>query len=247
MTTPGSTSGAKCLERLIGSAYKPKAVVLPNLDRRYRNLIKTGLRYFKANGVLYTLKKVSELIRLKQDQVMVNNVSRKYTSSEQLAKVHNIPILSPHSMREQILKDELKLIEPDYIVVASLDYILPVEILQLARIAAINVHPGILPQYRGADPYFWVLANREEQTGCTVHFMTDRVDAGDILGVKTLPIQENDDERRLKEKLGPLGADLLLDCLTGFDLDKIQPIKQDETLANYYPKPDKKTRRRYGL
>ncbi|NOH01923.1 MAG: methionyl-tRNA formyltransferase [Chloroflexi bacterium] len=119
--------------------------------------------------------------------------------------------------------------------VASFSRILKPQTLSLAPRGVINVHPSLLPKYRGADPIFWALVNNEKETGITIHWMDEGVDTGSLLGQRVLPIGEGDDSISLAGKLTNAGVELLLEVLDQIEGGQAASVSQDEAGASYFP------------
>ena len=127
---------------------------------------------------------------------------------------------------------------PDLIVVSSFDQIVPREIIDAPGLGVINVHPSLLPKYRGATPTFWALMAGEEKTGVTVHFIEDeRLDRGRIVAQAGLEIEADDNDGVLRRKLGRLSEDVLKEAINLVrSRDRETFPMPDEKAATYYPK-----------
>ncbi len=110
------------------------------------------------------------------------------TPVKEYALTQNIPVYQPQSCRDEAILEELRALEPDVIVVAAYGKLLPQALLNIPKVAIINVHSSILPQYRGAAPINWAILNGDTETGVTIQYMAAELDAGDILLVKRTPI-----------------------------------------------------------
>lgn len=131
---------------------------------------------------------------------------------------NNIPIFQPDKIRGNTeFIDMLKQLEPDYIITAAYGKILPKEILEIPKIAPLNVHASLLPKYRGAGPIQWSIINGETVTGITIMIMDEGMDTGDILLKKEIPIEFNDTYGTLYEKLRILGGKALVEALDQYD------------------------------
>jgi methionyl-tRNA formyltransferase len=99
----------------------------------------------------------------------------------------------------------------DLIMCCGFPWKLPAELLELPRLGAINMHPSLLPKYRGAGPnvFGWLLRNDERETGMTVHRMAPEFDTGPILAQERVPIEENDTVLDVVRRLGPLIPEVL--------------------------------------
>lgn len=124
-------------------------------------------------------------------------------------------------------------LEPDVIVVACYGQFLRKNLLAVPRIGTINVHPSLLPKYRGASPIQWALANGDAETGVSVLFVTPKMDAGDLLAQERFPIQPEDTFCTLEPKLAALGAELLVRVLDGFRAGRTQGVPQDEAQVTF--------------
>ncbi|MEK6223333.1 MAG: methionyl-tRNA formyltransferase [Thermodesulfobacteriales bacterium] len=151
------------------------------------------------------------------------------------AEQHNIPVLQPEKVRTQEFLSQLQNLSPDLICVTAYGKILPKNILELPRCGCVNVHASLLPKYRGAAPINWAIVRGETQSGITTMLMDEGMDTGDILLKKEIQIQDEDDAGSLSEKLSQLGAELLLETISQLQEGKLDPAKQDESLATYAP------------
>ncbi|MBQ2645537.1 methionyl-tRNA formyltransferase [bacterium] len=135
---------------------------------------------------------------------------------------------------EKSLKDEdfiqkLKELNIDLGVVCSYNKLFPKEFLEVAKDGFINVHPSLLPKYRGANPYSHVIINGEKETGVTLHFMDETFDTGDIIVQEKAKIFETDTMGTLFNRLNFLGADILLKVLIKYENGETLPrIKQPQ-------------------
>lgn len=153
-----------------------------------------------------------------------NNTYKMYCDT---AKQFNLPIISyEKSLKEEKFLNEIKSLEPDIAVVCSYGKLFPKEFLNVTKDGFINVHPSLLPKYRGANPYSHVLLNDEKETGVTLHFMDEHFDTGDIILQQKAPIYKNDTMGTIFNRLNFLGADLLFDVLSMYEESSILPRKK---------------------
>ena len=143
-----------------------------------------------------------------------------------LAQTLNLPVLQPGRARDEVFIGELRSLAPDLIVVVAYGQILPPAILDLPRHGCLNVHTSLLPKYRGAAPIQWAIANGESETGVTIMKMDAGLDTGPILAQRRTPIESGDDAATLHDRLGRLGAELLLATIPDYVAGKIQPQPQ---------------------
>lgn len=130
-------------------------------------------------------------------------------------------------------------IRPDAVFVMTFPYRIPESSLRVPPRGFFNFHPGLLPQYRGADPIFWEIRNQEPQGAVTVHLMDEHFDTGPIALQQRVEIHPEDNYHRHLEKLQEpfrIAAEKVLKLLS-FAPSQLNLQQQDERLAGYYPKP----------
>jgi methionyl-tRNA formyltransferase len=142
-----------------------------------------------------------------------------------------IPIFQPPRLRSADAVAEIEAIAPDVIVVAAYGQILPPSVLSIPRLGCINVHPSLLPRYRGAAPISGALLAGAAVTGVSIMLMDAGMDTGPVLSQSETPIADEDDQVSLTERLADLGADLLVSTLDAWAAGRIQPILQDNSRA----------------
>lgn len=139
---------------------------------------------------------------------------------------NNIPVLQPIKIKDA--EDDIRKLKPDLIVLTAYGQIIPKSILDIAK--SINIHPSLLPEYRGASPIQSVILNGEKETGITIYIMDEKMDHGPIIAVSKLEI-DNPYYSELADKLADLGAKLLIKTLP--KISKIKPKAQDDKKATY--------------
>lgn len=146
-----------------------------------------------------------------------------------------LPVLQPEQIKDPEAIREIQDYQPDLIVTAAYGQILPKDLLDLPEYGAINVHASLLPRFRGAAPIHYALLEGDSETGVTIMYMVEELDAGDMLAVDRIPIDDQDDMGQLFEKLAQVGANLLIDTLPDLFSGSIQRKAQDEALVTYAP------------
>jgi methionyl-tRNA formyltransferase len=127
-------------------------------------------------------------------------------------------------------------IEPDLFVVSAYGKFIPATLLRLAERGGINLHPSLLPRYRGAAPIQWALINGERKTGVSVISVARRMDAGNIWGQKTVAIDPEDNAETLSRRLAREGGILLAEVVGEMERGEISPRPQDENLVTLAPR-----------
>lgn len=150
-----------------------------------------------------------------------------------LARERGLPTFAPEDASEEGFVSQLAALAPDVVVVACFGQFLKAHLLAVPRLGTINVHPSLLPKYRGASPIQWALANGETETGVSVLYVTPKMDAGDLLAQESVPVAPEDTACTLEPKLAARGAALLVRTLDDFRAGKTRGIPQDESQATF--------------
>lgn len=153
-----------------------------------------------------------------------------------LAAEAGLPVISPERVREPSTVAAIAAMRPDVLVVAAYGQFLPPALLELPPLGAINIHPSLLPRYRGAAPIQWAIASGERETGVSIVFMTERMDAGDIIVCERMAIGDDDTAVTLTPRLAELGARLLARALDAVRSGHPPRTPQQEALATFAPK-----------
>lgn len=157
------------------------------------------------------------------------------------AQHHSLPILQPERIAS--IAEDLKAMDLDLLIVAAYGQIVPREILASARLGAINVHGSLLPRHRGASPIQAAILAGDTETGVTIMLMDEKMDHGDILFEKSLPIAATDTYRSLHTKLATLGAEVTAKILPDFLAGRLKPVPQPHEQATYTKRIDKNAAR----
>ncbi|MFH0798805.1 MAG: methionyl-tRNA formyltransferase, partial [Pseudomonadota bacterium] len=130
------------------------------------------------------------------------------------AKENDLPLIQPVALKKNLeLFEQFKRLEPDVIVVVAYGKYLPNEILSMPKYGCINVHPSLLPKYRGAAPINWAIINGEKNTGVTTMYLNDGMDSGDTLLQVATEIMPHETAEELHNHLAVTGAELLIKTL----------------------------------
>jgi methionyl-tRNA formyltransferase len=146
-----------------------------------------------------------------------------------------LQVLQPERVKDPDFISQLEELKPDVIVVAAFGQILPPAVLDLPPLGCINVHPSLLPQYRGAAPINWAIINGESKTGVSTYCMDEGMDTGAILLVREVEIGADETAEELGEQLAAIGGELAVETIQGLKGKSLQPIPQDEKRATYAP------------
>ncbi|MDK2857223.1 MAG: methionyl-tRNA formyltransferase [Verrucomicrobiota bacterium] len=136
-------------------------------------------------------------------------------------------VLSPEKIGE--IQEELSALRADLFVVVAYGQYLPRSVLALPKYGAINLHPSLLPKYRGSSPIQWAVANGDTVTGVTILYVSEKMDAGDILLQKEVPIGSEDTSVTLESVLAEAGAQLMTEAVEQIRRGTVSSRPQDET------------------
>lgn len=148
---------------------------------------------------------------------------------------HDLKIIQPEKLKRP---EDLKLVldlEADLIITAAFGQILPKELLDKPKHGCINVHASLLPEYRGGAPIHQAIIDGKKETGITIMYMVEKLDAGDILTQAKVQIEEEDHVGTLHNKLSVIGAELLSKTIPDLIAGKLTPIKQAEEKVTFAP------------
>lgn len=154
-----------------------------------------------------------------------------------LAWEHGVPVVAVNSFTRAF--DTLAALQPGLICVACFSRIIPSALLNLPKHGAINLHPSLLPRYRGPAPLFWQFKNGETHTGLTVHFMNERLDAGDILLQKEVSFWDGIRAGEAEQLAAEAGSGLLVQALDLIRRGDPPRRPQSEPDATYDPFPSR--------
>ncbi|MDD5031518.1 MAG: formyltransferase family protein [Patescibacteria group bacterium] len=136
------------------------------------------------------------------------------------------------------IEKKIKMASPELLLVATYPKIIPSEIIKAVPLA-VNIHPSLLPKYRGATPIDWVLYNKEKETGVTAHLLAEKADRGGILIQKKIKIAVDDSKATLTRKLIDLYVLAVRELIKRIKAKSLKPELQNEKEATYFPRFDK--------
>lgn len=158
---------------------------------------------------------------------------------KEVALARNLFLYQPANCNEYEFLRELRALSPDVIVVVAYGQKLGNDILTLPRFQCLNIHPSLLPKYRGPEPVARTLLNGDAHTGVCVVKVVEKMDAGPILGVTRVPVPPEATTPAMEDELSVVGADLLMDVLEAVAERRAVEIPQDEREATYARKFEK--------
>ena len=158
-----------------------------------------------------------------------------------IASEGGVPLIHLGSMDDENILDRVKCLEPGILLVACFPMILSEPWLTVPKQMCLNVHPSVLPSYRGPTPLFWQFREGEHETGVTLHMVEEDLDAGDIVAQSVMPLAVGARFSEVNARLAETGAALLVDLLHRKSAGIAVPrTAQDAVLASYQPFPKEK-------
>lgn len=158
------------------------------------------------------------------------NPSAEYT----YIKSHKLYEINAQSANSAEFKKEIIRLNADLILVGTWGEKLKKSIISLPKLATINVHPSLLPKYRGPNPYLQAIKHMESQSGVTFHLMDEKFDTGAILLQKKVEIEPTDTGAELRPKIASAAREGASELIKTLDKEIIIPIAQDEKYASYF-------------
>ncbi|MFL6501026.1 MAG: methionyl-tRNA formyltransferase [Candidatus Udaeobacter sp.] len=146
------------------------------------------------------------------------------------------PILQPAKIKDPQTIEEIRRLAPDVIVVVAYGQILPRDVLQIPRLACLNLHASLLPRWRGAAPIQAAIAAGDSETGITVMYMDEGLDTGDIVLQRNIEILPNDTGGSLHDRLAQIAPETLLESLRLLRAGNAPRVSQNNARATYAPK-----------
>ena len=162
------------------------------------------------------------------------------TPVKEFAQKNSIPVLTPENLRDPQFISALTNLTPDLFVIVAFR-ILPKEVYTIPAKGSFNLHASLLPKYRGAAPINWAIINGEKESGVTTFFLQDKVDTGNIILQKQVPISDEMNAGELHDALSEIGSNAVLETVRLIENGKADPQQQDNTLASPAPKIFKET------
>ena len=177
---------------------------------------------------------VPEIIITSPDAPSGRGRQVKPTKVKEIALEKNIPCFTPYDPNNPGFLEELKKYEIDYLFLTDYGKILKRELLILPKISPLNLHPSLLPKYRGAAPLERAIMNNEKYTGFTIFIMNEKIDAGDIVYQEKVEIDDKT-KGELEDEISLRASKILYDILLKISENKIKPKPQKGEVI-YAPK-----------
>ncbi len=195
-----------------------------------------GSPEFAVGALSLLLKSENKIVAVYTKAPKPSGRGQKLTKSpiHVIAEENGIEVCIPTSLKSSAEQEQFRSFKPDVAVVAAYGLILPKEILSVPKYGCINIHPSLLPRWRGAAPIQHTILAGDQETGVSIMQLNEGLDSGPILKQKKFLIEKNDNYRTLHDKLSALGSNLLMEVLN--EIEKQVPSEQNDDNACYADK-----------
>ena len=167
----------------------------------------------------------------------VTPLTRPY-SARDVARRHRVPVHDPPKINAAefvaVLRDTIR---PDLLVSIAASQILRPQVLSLPRYGCINLHSAPLPRYQGMMPNFWTMVHGEAEAAVTIHYMVEKLDAGEIIVQRAVPILPTDSLHDLMVRSKEIGVAALLEAIEQIERGTVRPRAMDASQATYFSFP----------
>jgi methionyl-tRNA formyltransferase len=206
--------------------------MVPNSDKK-SSIIFLGTPEFALPALGALIKNNFKLVLVitQPDQLVGRKQLLTFPPVKQFAMENNLTVAQPRNKKE--LVEIFSKLEADACILVAYGQIIPEEILDKPRCGFLNIHPSLLPKYRGSSPIQTAILNGEKKTGVSIIQLVSRVDAGPIFGQSEIEILPTDNTQILSQKLARAGAELLIKILPDYLAGKIKPQIQAEESATF--------------
>ena len=199
------------------------------------NIVFMGTPQFSVLPLLKLLETKHNIVGVYTRRPKPANRGQKLETSPiyKIAEKNNLKIFTPLNLRKEEYQNELKALNPDLIVVVAYGLIIPQAVLDIPKYGVVNIHPSLLPRWRGCAPMERSLLNGDTETGVCIMKLDAGMDTGDVIDVRKIPITKQTKINDLYEQLGILGSELLINTVEEIDRNdgNIKTYKQDDSLA----------------
>lgn len=166
--------------------------------------------------------------------LVITTPSATPTPVYNLAKQNNIPVLTPEKLENEEFLSSFKDYNPDLVILTAYGKIIPSKLLSIPKKGILNLHPSLLPKWRGATPIQSTILTGGNETGVSLFLMDEEIDHGSIIQKTRYKIENTRiTYLKLMQELAILGADIIIKTVPQWLEGKIKPVPQDHSLASY--------------
>jgi len=213
------------------------SVLLSSLIARGENVI--GVCTRPEDSLMRRVRRqighLSRNIGLQTDAFILPGPFDHLQTPHRIARQAGIPVLNSAELRAARFADRIRRHRPDVVLVAGFHRLIPTSVFGLARLAAINFHPGLLPKHRGGTPNRWVIRLGEGESGVTAHLLSEEFDKGDVLAERRVSVGANDTWGDLEARIVGILVPFVCEVLDTVRQGRIDPRPQSDAAARYEP------------
>jgi len=210
------------------------------------NAFQGALYQLKMSGLRYSFYLCFITSFYKYLKPFCNSKLIKFKDIATLSKEHNIPIVETKNINTTEISNIIQQLKPDYLLCAHFNQLLKTPVLSLENVECINIHPSLLPKYKGVDPVFYSMQDNTPEIGVTLHKMNDRFDSGELLLQSSMPLNKSNSLLLNNYKLFEEGAKLAIDWMKDSTLYQVVKI-QNSNDDNYDSWPARKDIKQFKM
>lgn len=199
-----------------------------------KRIIVFGCQQIAVDCINNIIKAGGQIVALVTYELPLDKVYG-YASVYEIAKKYKIPIYEPDKIDKKFIK-QIEEINPDLILSVYYRKIFPKALIKIPKLGCVNIHPSLLPYYRGPIPTFWALLNGESKCGVTVHYIDEGIDTGPIIEQKEIIIKDSYSGFDLNNKAMKVGHKLLMKNINNILYNRAKTKKQKRNIGSYYGK-----------
>jgi methionyl-tRNA formyltransferase len=152
---------------------------------------------------------------------------------KQLAEEYRVPVFQPTKLKDSAFQDTIKNLGADVGVVVAYGRLLPDALMNVFPLGCVNVHPSLLPRYRGPSPITAAIVNGDEQTAVSIMKLVQEMDAGPLLAQAKLNVSNDETPETLTQKIVEVGSPLLVQTLKNYGTGRLAATEQDHSQATF--------------
>lgn len=198
---------------------------------------------------MYTAAVIESLLKAGNQVTMLvtpDSSTANFKVLEEVTGKHHIAFLKTGDINSEAVAEKVRAVQPDLIVSAHLRKIMRKNIFSLAKKGAVNVHPSLLPKYRGLSPQHQALMHGDSESGVTVHFIEEEVDTGGIVAQQKFSISKDDYIMQVQAKMLAIYKTIVVEAVAALEQESFRPLPQDLATLSYFG-PLKKSDRQVHL
>jgi methionyl-tRNA formyltransferase len=214
----------------------------------YGKSLPAGLLYLtRRAGLRFVGRKALELFQSRLTAIVFRLLGRRarVNSLRDMRRIYQVPVVGATDVNDVETLGHIKAWQPEVVLSIYLNQLIKRELIQLPSQGTLNIHPALLPRHRGLFPYFWVITNREPETGVTIHWVDEQFDTGQLMLQEKLRVEPDDTILSLSYKSSQLGADMLVKAINLLKLNHLPRLTQDHDQASYHTWPKPADQRRF--